>query len=250
VDGLAGKVALVTGAGQGIGRALSRGLALEGASIVAGDVNLAGASSTASEISSSGGSAQAAQVDVADAAQVEAIVALAVEAFGRLDILVNNAAIFPRSPVLEMDEAEWDRVLAVNLKGTFLCSRAAARQMIRFGRGGRIINITSGAAYSPSPNGTHYSASKGGVVSFTRALAVELAAHRITVNAVAPGITDTAQPRIVYSDSDLQSIATRVPLGRIAQPEDMVGPATFLCSDAAAYVTGQILHVNGGLIMP
>jgi NAD(P)-dependent dehydrogenase (short-subunit alcohol dehydrogenase family) len=148
-----------------------------------------------------------------------------------------------------MDESEWDRVLSVNLKGAFLCSRAAARIMVERGQGGRIINLASGAAFVPSVNSVHYAASKGGIIAFTRALALELSTHRITVNAVAPGVTDTAQPRLIYSDADLASIAQRVPLKRIAQPEDMVPAVNFLCSDAAGYVTGQTLHVNGGLFM-
>jgi NAD(P)-dependent dehydrogenase (short-subunit alcohol dehydrogenase family) len=248
-ESLAGKVAVVTGSAQGIGRALSLGLAGEGAAVVVADLNATGAEQTEAEISSSGGRAVAVELDVSDAAQAEAAIRRAHDIYGRLDILINNAAIFPRSPFLEMEEEEWDRVLAVNLKGGFLCSRAAARLMVAQGEGGRIVNLTSGAAFVPSPNGVHYAASKGGVIAFTRALALEMSPHRITVNAIAPGVTNTAQPRIVYSDDDLAVIAQRVPLKRIAEAEDMVPVALFLCSDAAGYITGQTLHVNGGLFM-
>jgi len=246
---LAGKVAVVTGSAQGIGRALALGLAGEGAAVVVADIDEAGAADTVSRIADGGGRALAALLDVSDADQAAATMLQAQERFAGLDILINNAAIFPRSPFLEMDEAEWDRVLAVNLKGAFLCSRAAARIMVERQQGGRIINLTSGAAFVPSLNGVHYAASKGGIVAFTRALAIELSPHQVTVNAIAPGVTDTAQPRIVFSDDDLAAIALRVPLRRIAQPEDMVPAVNFLCSDAAGYVTGQTLHVNGGLFM-
>lgn len=248
-ESLAGKVAVVTGAAQGIGRALALGLAAEGAAVVIADVDQAGATGTASRIAEGGGRALATPMDVSDATQASETMLQAQERFGGLNILVNNAAIFPRSPFLEMAEAEWDRVLAVNLKGAFLCSRAAARIMVEGQQGGRIINLASGAAFTPSLNGVHYAASKGGIVALTRALAIELSPHRVTVNAIAPGITDTAQPRIVYSDADLAAIALRVPLRRIAQPEDIVPAVNFLCSDAAGYVTGQTLHVNGGLFM-
>jgi NAD(P)-dependent dehydrogenase (short-subunit alcohol dehydrogenase family) len=248
-NSLAGKVAVVTGGAQGIGRAICHGLSTEGATVVVADVNAEGAAETERGITTSGHRALAVELDVSNSAQVETAMQTAHDTFGRLDILINNAAIFPRSPFLEMAEEEWDRVLAVNLKGGFLCSRAAARIMVAQEQGGRIINLTSGAAFVPSLNGAHYAASKGGVIAFTRALALELSPHRITVNAIAPGVTNTAQPRIVYSDDDLAAIARRVPLQRIAEAEDIVPVALFLCSDAAGYVTGQTVHVNGGLFM-
>jgi NAD(P)-dependent dehydrogenase (short-subunit alcohol dehydrogenase family) len=248
-DNLTGKVAIVTGAAQGIGRALSLGLAGEGATVVVADVNQHGAAETERAIVASGCRALAIELDVSSSSQVAAAMQTAHVTYGRLDILINNAAIFPRSPFLEMAEEEWDRVLAVNLKGGFLCARAAARIMVAQGQGGRIVNLTSGAAFMPSLNSAHYAASKGGVIALTRALALELSPHRITVNAIAPGVTDTAQPRMIYSDEDLAAIAQRVPLKRIAEVDDMVPAALFLCSDAAGYVTGQTLHVNGGLFM-
>jgi NAD(P)-dependent dehydrogenase (short-subunit alcohol dehydrogenase family) len=248
-DNLAGKVAIVTGGAQGIGRALSLGLAGEGATVVIADVNQHGAAETERAIVASGCRALAIDLDVSSSSQVAAAMQTAHDTYGRLDILINNAAIFPRSPFLEMAEEEWDRVLAVNLKGGFLCARAAARIMVAQGQGGRIVNLSSGAAFMPSLNGAHYAASKGGVIALTRALALELSPDRITVNAIAPGVTDTAQPRMIYSDEDLAAIAQRVPLKRIAEVDDMVPAALFLCSDAAGYVTGQTLHVNGGLFM-
>ena len=235
-------VALVTGAAQGIGRAIAAGLAGEGLTVVCGDV--IDAAETAETV---GG--HAVSLDVSDAAQVREAVAFAAS-LGSLGVLVNNAGIFPRSPVLDLDEAEWERVQDVNLKGTFLCAQAAARVMREQGVGGRIVNVTSGAAFVSSPQGAAYAASKAGIVAFTRVLALELAADRITVNAVAPGFTDTAQPRSFFSDEDLAAIANRIPAGRLAQPEEIVPAVVFLCSEAAAYVTGQTLHVNGGLYMP
>ena len=244
---LENRVALVTGAAQGIGRAIAIGLAEAGATVVCGDQ--AAAAPTADEIRAGGGRAHHVALDVSAAAEVgEAIDFL--DTLGGIDILVNNAGIFPRSPTLTMNEAEWERVLAVNLKGTFLCSQAAARTMRGRGRGGRIVNITSGAAFIPTLQSSHYAASKAGIVAFTRVLALELAPFDITVNAIAPGLTDTAQPRSFYSDDDLESIARRIPAGRLAQPEEIVPAALFLCDDAAGYVTGQTLHVNGGLFMP
>jgi NAD(P)-dependent dehydrogenase (short-subunit alcohol dehydrogenase family) len=235
-------VALVTGAAQGIGRAVAAGLAGEGLVVVCGDV--LDASETAELV---GG--HAVSLDVSDAARVREAVGFA-SGLGELAVLVNNAGIFPRSAVLDLDEAEWQRVQDVNLKGTFLCAQAAARVMREQGRGGRIVNVTSGAAFVSSPQGAAYAASKAGIVAFTRVLALELASDGITVNAVAPGFTDTAQPRSFFSDEDLTAIARRIPAGRLAEPEEMVPAVLYLCSEAAAYVTGQTLHVNGGLYMP
>jgi NAD(P)-dependent dehydrogenase (short-subunit alcohol dehydrogenase family) len=244
---LAGRVALVTGAAQGIGAAIAAGLAGEGALVVCGD--RLPAEGTVAQIAGAGGQAHAVLLDVAAAADVDAAIGVAA-GLGGIDILVNNAGIFPRSPALELEESEWDRVLAVNLKGTFLCARAAGRMMREQGRGGRIVNVTSGAAFIPTAQSAAYAASKAGIVAFTRVLALELAPARITVNAVAPGLTDTAQPRSFYSDADLAAFAGRIPLGRLARPEEIVPAALFLCSEGAGYLTGQTLHVNGGLHMP
>jgi 3-oxoacyl-[acyl-carrier protein] reductase len=241
------RVALVTGAAQGIGAAIAAGLAAAGARVVCSD--LAEPAATVERIRLGGGEAEALALDVSSAAAIARSIEVLAGTRG-IDILVNNAGIFPRSPVLELDEQQWDRVQAVNLKGTFLCSQAVARAMREQGRGGRIVNITSGAAFVPTAQSAHYAASKAGIVALTRVLALELAEAAITVNAVAPGLTDTAQPRSFYSDQDLAMIATRIPLGRIAQPEEIVPTVVFLCSEGAGYVTGQTLHVNGGLFMP
>jgi 3-oxoacyl-[acyl-carrier protein] reductase len=166
--------------------------------------------------------------------------------FGPVDILVNNAGVFPRVPFLEMTENDWDYVLDVNLKGAFFCAQAAAKQMIAGGRAGSIINLTSGAAYRGSPRGTHYCASKGGILSLTRQMALELAPYRIRVNAIAPGLTDTAQPRYGMSEDELAVAGRTIPLGRVAQPEEIAQAAVFLASDRAGFITGHTLHVNGG----
>ena len=168
---------------------------------------------------------------------------------GGLDILVNNAGVFPRVAFLEMSESDWDFVLDVNLKGAFFCAQAAARVMVAGGRRGSIINVAS-QAIRGAVRGVHYSASKGGVVAMTRAMALELARYGIRVNAIAPGLTDTAQPRRGHSEEELAALARAVPLGRMAQPDDIASVAVFLASEDARFITGQTVHVNGGSYMP
>jgi 3-oxoacyl-[acyl-carrier protein] reductase len=167
-------------------------------------------------------------------------------AWGGIDILVNNAGIFPRVEFLDMTEAQWDEVLGVNLKGTFLCTQAAAQQMVQRGRGGVVINLTSSAAFRSSPRGVHYVASKAGIIGLTRAAALELAPYRVRVNAIAPGTTDTAQPRYGMSEDELQAVGRQVPLGRMGTPADVADLAVFLASDESRHITGQTIHVNGG----
>jgi NAD(P)-dependent dehydrogenase (short-subunit alcohol dehydrogenase family) len=183
---------------------------------------------------------------MAKLAEIREMVDAVVAEFGGIDILVNNAGVFPRVDFLTMTEADWDFVHDVNLKGGVFCAQAAAQAMVAANRPGAIVNITSGAAFRGSPRGVHYVASKGGVVSMTRQMALELAPHRIRVNAIAPGLTDTAQPRYGSSEEEIAATAAANPLGRIAQPEDIASAAVFLASDAARFVTGHTLHVNGG----
>jgi NAD(P)-dependent dehydrogenase (short-subunit alcohol dehydrogenase family) len=168
---------------------------------------------------------------------------------GRLDIMVNNAGVYPRVPMLDMREQDWDYVLDVNLKGTFFGSQAAARAMVAADIHGSIISLAS-RAISGAVRGVHYSASKGGIVAMTRAMALELAPHRIRVNAIAPGLTDTAQPRYGNSEDEIAAAAAALPLGRMAMPEDIAHTAVFLAGDASALITGQTLHVNSGSYMP
>jgi NAD(P)-dependent dehydrogenase (short-subunit alcohol dehydrogenase family) len=244
---LEGKVALVTGAQQGIGRGIALAFAEAGADVA---INWLDDEKAAREVAGSvtGHNRRAVtiQADMAKLDEVLEMVDAVVGEFGGIDILVNNAGVFPRVDFLEMQESDWDFVHNVNLKGAVFCAQAAAKAMIAAGRQGAIINISSGAAFRGSPRGIHYVASKGGVVSMTRQMALELAPHRIRVNAIAPGLTDTAQPRYGSSETEIAEMAAANPLGRIAQPEDIARAAVFLASDQAGFVTGHTLHVNGG----
>ena len=243
---LAGKVALVTGAQQGIGKAIALAYGREGASVVINYLdNQAAAAEIASQIRALGQRAVPIAGDVAQAADIRRMVE-AGESLGGIDILVNNAGIFPRVEFLDMTEAQWDEVLNVNLKGTFLCTQAVAQKLVERGRAGVVINLASSAAFRSSPRGVHYVASKAGIVGVTRATALELAPYRVRVNAIAPGTTDTAQPRYGMSEEELQAAARQVPLGRMGAPEDVADLAVFLASEEARHITGQTLHVNGG----
>jgi NAD(P)-dependent dehydrogenase (short-subunit alcohol dehydrogenase family) len=243
---LGGKVALVTGAQQGIGKAIALAYGREGASVVVNYLdNQAAAEEIASQIRALGQRAVPIAGDVARAADVRRMVE-AGENLGGIDILVNNAGIFPRVEFLDMTEAQWDEVLNVNLKGTFLCTQAVAQKLVERARAGAVINLASSAAFRSSPRGVHYVASKAGIVGVTRATALELAPYRVRVNAIAPGTTDTAQPRYGMSEEELQAAGRQVPLGRMGTPEDVADLAVFLASEEARHITGQTLHVNGG----
>lgn len=248
MERLKNRVAIVTGAGQGIGRALALGLAGEGAEVVVADVNDENAASVKREIEASGGTALATNTDVSKEDSVQDMVDESLREFGKVDILINNAGIFPVSSVEEMNEEDWDRVIGTNLVGAFLCSRAVAGKFLQQ-RSGRIISMTSGRAFQGAKNAAHYASSKAGIIGFSKSLALELAPRQITVNVICPGITDTAQPRGHQTEEQIYAQAQKIPLGRIGQPEDLVGTAVFLASDAAAFITGQTVIVNGGSIM-
>jgi 3-oxoacyl-[acyl-carrier protein] reductase len=246
---LEGKVALVTGAQQGIGRAIAVALARDGADVGINFLDDASAAEgVAGEIRGFGRRAVTVQGDVSRSASVESMVKTVVDALGPPEVLVNNAGVFPRASFLELQEREWDHVLGINLKGSFLCAQAVARALVAAGRPGAIVNISSSAVRG-DPRGVHYSSSKAGVVGLTRAMALALAPHRIRVNAIAPGLTDTAQPRYGNTEEQIAERAREIPLGRIAQPEEIAKVAVFLASAESGWVTGELIHVNGGFYM-
>ena len=250
---LAGKVALVTGAQQGIGAAIARALAEEGADVAINWLDdRPGAEAIAADVHKAGRRAHLVHADVARLSDLETMTAATVQALGVPDILVNNAGVYPRVKFLEMRESDWDHVLDINLKAGCFATIAFAKALIAAGKpGGSVINLSS-QAIRGAVRGVHYSASKGGVVSMTRAMALELAPHRIRVNAIAPGTTDTAQPRYGNTDAELIEIArATIPLGgKLLAPEQIAHAAVFLASDDSDAMTGQVLHINGGAYMP
>jgi glucose 1-dehydrogenase len=254
------KNAIVTGGGSGIGRATVRRFVAEGAHVLIADRNRANAERLAHELSSSGRKVIAHQVDVSEEAQVDAMVDRAARELGGVDILVAAAAIpyagfggaeDRHRPIIDKPLAEWREVLGVNLDGVFLVDRAVARAMVKAGHGGRIINISSIMALRPAVNTGDYCVSKAGVWMLTKVLALELASHRITVNAIAPGgvRTPMLQAALDRDPKMEQGVVDSVPLHRIAEPEELAATALFLASDEAAYYTGALLHVNGGTLM-
>ena len=241
------KVAVITGGALGIGRATARLFAAEGATVALGDVDGAVAEKVAREIMENGGRALALPLDVGDAAQVNGFITTVVGECGRLDVMVANAGIAHSAPFLEHPEAQWHRVLRVNLTGVFLTCQAAARQMVKQGGGGRIISIASINAFRGVENLVGYNAAKAGVVELTKTMAVELAQHGITVNAIAPAQIDTRLTRTLPEDARQRRI-DRIPLGRFGEPDDVAKAALFLASDDAHYVTGHTLAVDGGYL--
>ena len=245
---LTGKVALVTGASRGIGRAIALKLAAEGAAVV---INYHGSMEKAkevkAEIESDGGIAEIMQCNVADYQATEAMIRKVTDDFGRLDILVNNAGITRDGLLMKMSEEDYDTVLDTNLKGTFHCIRFAARQMLRQ-RGGRIINLSSVSGILGNAGQANYSASKAGVIGLTKSAARELASRGITVNAVAPGFIET-EMTAVLTEKVRESAVAQIPRGAFGTAEDVAEAVAFLASDSARYITGQTIHVDGGMAM-
>ena len=242
---LSGRVALVTGASRGIGRAIALGLGRQQATVVLADVLVDLARQVSQEIAGAGGKAEAVAMDVADEAQVGAVVQDLVGRLGRIDVLVNNAGITRDQLVMRMKRAEWDQVLQVNLTGAFVCAQAVLRPMMKQ-RFGRIVSIGSVVGQMGNAGQANYAASKAGLIGFSKALAREVAARNITVNVVAPGLIDTDMTRALPEHVQSEWLA-KVPFGRFGTPEDVASAVCFLASDEAAYITGQVLAVNGGM---
>ncbi|MBE1553495.1 3-oxoacyl-[acyl-carrier-protein] reductase [Sporosarcina limicola] len=243
-----GKVAIVTGASRGIGREIALLLAKEGARVV---VNYSGSQGKAEEvvkiIMESGGEAFAIQADVSNADSVKIMVDKTLKMFGSIDLLVNNAGITKDNLLMRMKEDEWDDVININLKGVFLCTKAVTRQMMRQ-RAGKIVNVASIVGVSGNPGQANYVAAKAGVIGLTKTVAKELASRNINVNAVAPGFITTDMTDALNEDIKTQMLAA-IPLGKLGSPEDVARTVLFLLSDDAAYITGQTIHVDGGMVM-
>ncbi len=241
-----GKVALVTGASRGIGRAIALRLAAQGATVMAG-ARGTNAQAVADEIVAAGGRATALALDITDPASIEAAVAATLAAHQRIDILVNNAGIARDQLMLRMKRDDWDAVLNTNLTGAFTCVQAVLKTMVKQ-RAGRIINISSVVGQAGNAGQVNYAASKAGLIGFTKALALEIASRGITVNAVAPGLIDTDMTKGI-SEGAHEEWAAKIPLKRLGTPDDVAAAVTFLASDEASYITGQVLAVNGGMYL-
>ena len=246
---LTGRVALVTGAGRGMGRASAERIAADGARVVINDLDETRAAEVADRLVSDGAEAIGVAADVSDAADVSRLVDTAREAFGDVDILVNNAGVLRRTGILDLDEDEWDLVLDVNLKGTYLCTRAVLPAMKAAGWG-RVVNISSSAGRSVSTlGGPHYTTAKAAVLGFTRAVAREMAPFGITLNAVCPGLVNTEMVNEVITAAQTRAYADSFPIKRLAEPQEVAELVAFLASDRAAYITGASLDINGGDLM-
>ena len=243
-----GKVAIVTGSSQGIGNTLAKGFGKAGASVVLAARSAGPLEHTVREIESQGGRALAVPTDVTDRSQVSNMVERTVEAFGRIDVLINCAGGTGADrfiPLLDLEEPVWDRIVNLNLKSVYLCCRAVGRVMVAQ-KSGSVINVSSGAATAPVAGLTYYCAAKSGVNQFTKTLATEWGRYNVRVNAISPGMTDTPSERAHMPREILDKYASMIPLGRIGQPEDMVGTALFLASEASSFITGVIIPVSGG----
>lgn len=245
---LKGKTAIITGSGRGIGRAIALAMAEQGANIVVNDVNMESAGEVVAEIEAMGRQAIAVKADVTSEEQIKEMIETCINRFGKLDILVNNAGIIQTVPVTEIDGQDWDRVMEVNLKGVFLCCKAALAPM-KAQHGGKIINIASVAGKRGGGllGNSCYSASKGGVIAFTKSLARESGPFGINVNAITPAFTDTEMTRSIAPDKK-EFIIKMLPLGRVGQPSDIAGAVCFLASSMSDYMTGEIMDVDGGLM--
>lgn len=242
---LKNKVAIVTGAGQGIGKGIALELAKEGAKIVVSDINQKNIDKTVEEIKKLDSDAIGARADVSNSMEIEEMVKKTLKQFKTIDILVNNAGIYPSKPLLETTENDWDKVLDVNLKGCFNCTKAVASVMTKQ-KGGKIVNIASIAgAVVGYTNLAHYCASKGGILGFTRSTALELAPHKINVNAIAPGAIRTPGTEVTGEET-LKQLEQMIPLNRLGEPEDIAKVVAFLASDDSNYITGQMIVVDGG----
>ena len=244
---LQNKVALITGGAQGIGKTISEELVQNGAHVVLGDVNLEGAQATAEAINNDGGSASAVKIDVSNPAEVKQVFDSILKDKKPIDIMINNAGITRDGLMIRMKEADWDRVLNINLKGTFLCSQQAAKQMMKQ-KSGAIVNISSIVGVMGNFGQANYSASKAGVIGLTKTLAREVASRGIRVNAVAPGFIDTEMTRVL-DESVRQKLIEQIPLAKLGLPEDVARCVAFLVSDRSSYITGQVINVNGGMLM-
>ena len=242
-----GQVAVVTGASRGIGRAIALRLSRAGAAVVVTATSIEAAQRTADEVVAAGGKALAAKVDVSVAAEVEELFKKAVAGFGRVDILVNNAGITKDGLLLRMKEADWDAVMDVNLKGAFNCTREAAKLMSK-ARYGRIINVSSVVGEMGNPGQANYCASKAGMLGLTKSVARELARRNVTVNAVTPGFIETDMTQEL-SEKSREALIEQIPMGRMGSADDIASAVLFLASEGAAYITGHVLSVNGGMYM-
>jgi len=244
---LNGKIALITGGAQGIGRFISEELAGQGAHVVLGDINHEGAEKTAAEIRVSGGQASAVRIDVSSATDVQGVFDSILKEYKPVDIVINNAGITRDGLLVRMKEVDWDLVLNINLKGSFLCSQQAAKQMMKQ-KSGSIVNIASIVGVMGNFGQSNYSASKSGLIGFTKTLAREVAPRGIRANAVAPGFIDTEMTRVL-EESTRTKLIEQIPLARLGQPEDVARCVSFLVSENASYITGQVINVNGGMLM-